>query len=193
MATEREKMLEGELYNAADPELDALRIRARDLVERYNATHAAERELRLSLLKKLFGQIGDDNIGIEPPFHCDYGFHIKVGKYFFANFDCVILDVCPVTIGDHCLLGPGVHIYTASHPLDPEIRKKGLENGKPVTIGNNVWIGGRSIINPGVTIGDNAVIASGSVVTKDVPANTVVGGCPAKELRRIGSVPTSRG
>nr|WP_317412717.1 sugar O-acetyltransferase [uncultured Solibaculum sp.] len=191
MATEREKMRKGQLYNASDPELDALRIQSRDLVERYNATHAAEKELRLCLLKELLKEIGDDNIGIEPPFHCDYGFHIKVGKHFFANFDCVILDVCLVTIGDYCLLGPGVHIYTASHPLDPEIRKKGLENGKPVTIGNNVWIGGRSIINPGITIGNNVVVASGSVVTKDVPDNTVVGGCPAKVLRRIESASTT--
>ncbi|MCO7137096.1 sugar O-acetyltransferase [[Clostridium] leptum] len=187
MATEREKMLQGELYYSPDPELDGLRIQTRDLVERYNATHAAEKELRLSLLKELFQEVGDDNIGIEPPFHCDYGHNIKVGKHFFANFGCMILDVCPVTIGDYCLIGPGVHIYAATHPLDPEIRKQGLECGKPVTIGNNVWIGGHSVINPGVTIGDNAVIASGSVVTKDVPANTVVGGCPAKVLRGIES------
>ncbi|MNC32530.1 Maltose O-acetyltransferase [compost metagenome] len=122
---------------------------------------------------------------IEPSFRCDYGYNIFLGKNFYANFDCVILDVCPVHIGDNCMLAPGVHIYTATHPLDAETRNSGVEFGKPVTIGHNVWIGGRAVINPGVTIGDNVVVGSGSVVTKDIPANAVVAGNPARVIKMV--------
>lgn len=118
-------------------------------------------------------------------FHCDYGYNIHVGENFYANFNCVMLDVCPIRIGDNCMLAPGVHIYTATHPINPVERNSGKEFGKAVTIGDNVWIGGGAIINPGVTIGDNAVIASGSVVTKDVPANVVYGGNPAKFIKSV--------
>ncbi len=184
MKTEKEKMLQGELYNPADPQLVKERENARRLTRLYNESSETEHGKRKELLKELFGSIGE-NIGIEPSFRCDYGANIHVGENFFANFDCVILDVCEVRIGDNCLLAPGVHIYTATHPIHPIERNAGTEYGKPVIIGNNVWIGGRAVINPGVTIGDNAVIASGAVVTKDVPANVVVGGNPAKMLKQI--------
>jgi maltose O-acetyltransferase len=182
--SEKERMLSGELYFASDPQLVKERENARRLTKLFNQTSETDYERRTELLKELFGSTGK-NIFVEPPFRCDYGYNIHVGENFFANFDCVILDVCEVRIGDNCLLGPGVHIYTATHPLDPVERASGAEYGKPVVIGNNVWIGGRVVINPGITIGDNVVIASGAVVTKDIPSNVVVGGNPAKVIRQI--------
>ncbi|WP_036653302.1 sugar O-acetyltransferase [Paenibacillus pini] len=182
--TEKEKMLLGELYNASVPELIQDRDNARKLTRLFNQTIETEQEERIKLLKTLFGSTGE-NLYIEPNFRCDYGYNIYVGNNFFANFDCIILDVCEVRIGDNCFLAPGVHIYTATHPLDPIERSSGAEYGKPVTIGNNVWLGGGSIINPGVTIGDNVVVASGAVVTKDVPNNVVVGGNPARIIKTI--------
>ncbi|MDR2938626.1 MAG: maltose O-acetyltransferase, partial [Prevotellaceae bacterium] len=164
MQTEKQKMLAGELYVAADAELTADRLRARKLTQRYNAMLEDEQEERTAILKLLLGKVGTGCF-IEPTFKCDYGYNISVGNKFFANFDCVILDVCRVTIGDNCLLAPGVHIYTAAHPIDP-VERLTAEFGKPVSIGNNVWIGGRAVVNPGVTIGNNVVVASGSVVTK---------------------------
>ncbi|RFU67408.1 acetyltransferase [Peribacillus saganii] len=184
MVTEKDKMLNGELYLASDPELVKERVNARRLTRQYNATGETEGEKRTALLKELFGKTGD-NICIEPLFRCDYGYNIYVGENFYANFDCVILDVCKVRFGDNCLLAPGVHIYTATHPLNAEKRSSGEEFGKPVIIGDNVWIGGRAVINPGVTIGNNAVIASGAVVTKDVPENVVVGGNPARVIKEL--------
>ena len=184
MKSEKEKMLSGEMYNASDPQLVKERENARRITRLYNQTIETEVEKRTQLLKELFGSTGK-NILVEPTFHCDYGYNIHVGENFYANFDCVILDVCEVRIGDNCLLGPGVHIYTATHPLNPYERNSGLEYGKPVTIGNNVWIGGRAVINPGVKIGNNVVIASGAVVTKDVPDQVVVGGNPAKVIKTI--------
>lgn len=138
----------------------------------------------MELLKELFGSTGE-TIYIEPSFRCNYGYNIHVGENFYANFNCVILDVCEISIGDNCFIAPGVHIYTATHPLNAKERISGLEYGKPVTIGNNVWIGGGSIINPGVQVGDNVVIGSGSVVTKDVPDNVVIGGNPARIIKEI--------
>lgn len=132
----------------------------------------------------MLGSIGE-NIYIEPNIRFDYGYNTYVGENFYANFNCVILDVCEVRIGDNCLLAPGVHIYTATHPLHPVERVSGKEFGKPVKIGDNAWIGGNAVINPGVTIGNNVVIASGSVVTKDIPDNVVVGGNPAKIIKHI--------
>lgn len=184
MKSEKEKMIAGELYLASDQNLVEERLFARKLTREYNETLETELEKRTFILKKLLGATGE-NIYIEPTFKCDYGYNISVGENFYANFDCVILDVCPVKIGNNCMIAPGVHIYTATHPLDAETRNSGKEYGKPVLIGNNVWIGGRSIVNPGVTIGDNVVIASGSVVTKDVPDNVVVGGNPAKVIKKI--------
>jgi maltose O-acetyltransferase len=182
MATEKEKMIHGESYRPNDLQLEQERIEARRITRLYNATLENETEKRTLLIKQLFGSTGE-NIGIEPNFRCDYGYNIHVGENFYANFDCTILDVCKVNIGDNCMLAPGVHIYTATHPLDPQERISGMEYGKPVKIGDNVWVGGGSIINPGITIGNNAVVASGAVVTKDVPDNVVVGGNPAKVIK----------
>ncbi|GLI08582.1 maltose O-acetyltransferase [Paenibacillus tyrfis] len=184
MKTEKEKMLNGELYLPADPELLQERANARRLTRLYNQTLETEESTRTELLKELFGSTGE-SIYIEPTLRCDYGYNIHVGENFYANFDCVFLDVCEIRIGDNCFMAPGVHIYTATHPLDPNERNSGVEYGKPVKIGNNVWIGGRAVINPGLTIGDNVVIASGAVVTKDVPDNVVVGGNPAKIIKQI--------
>lgn len=182
MKTQKEKMLAGEMYDPSDALLQKEHHRARELTRQLNAQ--TDQAVRTTLLKRLFGRTGD-KIHIEGSIQCDYGANIYVGENFFANFDCVFLDVCPIVIGDNCMLAPGVHIYTATHPLDPIERASGLEYGKPVTIGHNVWIGGRAIINPGVNIGDNAVIASGAVVTKDVPERAVVGGNPARILKVI--------
>lgn len=182
MKTEKEKMIDGEYYVAHDSELTKEREAARKLTRVYNGTIETDAHTRRALLKQLFGFIGG-SIQIEPSFRCDYGYNIYVGDHFYANFDCVILDVCKVSIGKNCLLGPGVHIYTACHPLNAEERRSGAEYGKPVTIGENVWIGGRAVINPGVAIGNNAVIASGAVVTRDVPADAVVGGNPARVIK----------
>ncbi|SFA95550.1 maltose O-acetyltransferase [Lentibacillus halodurans] len=182
--TEKEKMLNGELYNPADPELQKERLNARRLTRIYNQSTNMDEPNRMGLLIELFGSAGG-NISIEPSFRCDYGYNIHVGENFFANFDCVFLDVCEILIGNHCKIAPGVHIYTATHPLNPTQRNSGLEYGRPVTIGHNVWIGGRAVINPGVTIGDNVVIASGAVVTKDIPDNVVAGGNPAKIIKEI--------
>ncbi|WP_176586478.1 sugar O-acetyltransferase [Priestia megaterium] len=184
MKTEKEKMLDGEMYNPADAQLVKDRENARRQVRIYNETLETESEKRTQLLKELFGSTGE-NVYMEPNIRVDYGYNIFVGENFFANFDCVILDICEVRFGDNCLLGPGVHIYTATHPLDPTERNSGREYAKPITFGNNVWIGGSAVINPGVTIGDDVVIASGAVVTKDVPDNVVVGGNPARVIKQI--------
>ncbi|WP_342555884.1 sugar O-acetyltransferase [Paenibacillus sp. FSL R7-0652] len=184
MKSEKQKMLLGELYMANDGELSQDREHARKMTRLYNQTTETEHETRVTLLKELFGTTGE-HLSMEPNIHVDYGYNIHVGNHFYANFNCTILDVCEVRIGENCLLGPDVHIYTASHPLKPHERNTGAEYGKAVTIGNNVWIGGRAVINPGVTIGDNVVIASGAVVTKDVPDNMIVGGNPAKIIRKI--------
>lgn len=150
MASERQKMLSGQLYNPADPELEDARFHARKSARLFNQTTETEGDKRTEILQGFFGSTGE-TIHIEPSFHCDYGSNIHVGENFYANFNCVILDVCDVRIGNNCLLAPSVHIYTATHPLNPKERNSGLEYGKPVTIGDNVWIGGGSIINPGVT------------------------------------------
>jgi maltose O-acetyltransferase len=184
LKTEKEKMINGEVYDPADPLLVEERINARRLTRLFNETVETDLENRTKILKDLFGSTGRD-LYIEPSFRCDYGYNIHVGENFYANFNCVFLDVCEIRIGDNCFIAPGVHIYTATHPLNANERISGIEFGKPVTIGHNVWIGGGSIINPGVTIGNNVVIGSGSVVTKDVPDNVVVGGNPAKFIKEI--------
>ena len=186
MRTEKEKMLAGEMYNPADAQLVKDREYARRQVRIYNETSETEGEKRTQLLRELFGSTGE-NVYIEPNIRVDYGYNIFVGENFSANFDCVILDVCEVRFGDNCMLAPGVHVYTATHPLDPTERNSGKEYAKPIILGDNVWIGGSAVINPGVSIGDNVVIASGSVVTKDVPNNVVVGGNPAKIIKKIGN------
>ncbi|UOR13564.1 sugar O-acetyltransferase [Halobacillus amylolyticus] len=184
MKTEKEKMINGELYNPSDKELAGERARARSLVRSFNETSEVEEEKRLSLLKKLFGSTGEQ-IYVESTFRCDYGYNIHVGENFYANFDCTILDGGRVTIGENCMIAPGVHIYTNTHPVGAEERVTEIEYTKSVTIGDHVWIGGRAVINPGVIIGNNAVIASGAVVIKDVPDNVVVGGNPARIVRKL--------
>ncbi|MBN2793794.1 MAG: acetyltransferase [Clostridia bacterium] len=182
MKSEKEKMLLGEMYDSSDETLSKERLHARKMIQAFNFASYDDELQRVALLKDLFGKTGDW-IKIEPNFRCDYGYNISVGENFFANFDCVFLDVCAIEFGDNCMLGPGVHIYTATHPLDAKTRNSGKEYGKPVKIGDNVWIGGRAIILPGVTIGNNVVIASGAVVSKDVPDDVVIGGNPAKILK----------
>lgn len=184
LKTEKEKMLNGELYQAGDPELVKDRLNSRRLTRLFNQSLETDDGQRKELIQELFGSTGN-HFFVESSFRCDYGYNIHVGENFYANFDCVFLDVCEIRIGDNCFLGPGVHIYTATHPLDAQERISGAEFGKPVTIGHNVWIGGRAIINPGVKIGNNSVIASGAVVTKDVPDHVVVGGNPAKIIKQI--------
>ncbi|HEX6978969.1 MAG TPA: sugar O-acetyltransferase [Alphaproteobacteria bacterium] len=180
--SEKEKMLTGQLYLPFGPELAADRRRAQTLLHAYNATTADEPERRARLLRDLLGAVGE-NTTVRPPFHCDYGYNIRLGSGVFLNFGCVFLDVVPIEIRDLCQIGPGVHVYAADHPRDPDLRRAGLEQGRPVRIGNNVWIGGGAIILPGIVIGDDAVIAAGSVVTRDVPAGATVAGNPARALR----------
>ena len=182
--TEKERMLSGKLYIAQDEELKRDNLRARRLTRLFNGTTEEELEYRTELLKELFGSTGD-HIMIEPPFRCDYGCHIRIGDNFYANYDCIIIDVCEVTIGDHVFFGPRVGVYTAAHPIDAGVRNANLEYGKPISIGNSVWIGADTVINPGVTIGNNVVIGSGSVVTKDIPDNVIAAGNPCRVLRAI--------
>ncbi|MGG7096513.1 sugar O-acetyltransferase [Clostridium sardiniense] len=181
---EKEKMLSGNLYMANDDELRRDNKKSRMLTRLFNNSTEEQIPYRKELLKELFEKTGE-NLYIEPPFRCDYGCHISVGNNFYANYDCIIVDVCKVEIGENVLFGPRVGIYTAGHPIDAEIRDTGLEFGKPVKIGNSVWVGGSTVINPGVTIGNNVVIGSGSVVTKDIPDNVVAAGNPCRVLRQI--------
>ena len=143
-----------------------------------------EKEKRTEIIKELLGKTGD-KVYFELPFRCDYGNHITVGENFYANFDCIMLDVAPITIGDNVLFGPRVGVYTASHPIDAEVRVSGLEFGTPITIGSNVWVGGDVVINPGVTIGDNVIIGSGSVVTKSIPEGVIAAGNPCRVIRSV--------
>lgn len=184
MRLEKEITSAGEMLNPADPKLIKARNDARRKVRIYNETAETEGEKRTKLLKELLGSTGE-NVYMEPNIRFDCGYNTHVGKNFFANYDCTILDVSEVHFGDNCMLAPGVQIYTATHPINPTERNLGKVYGKPITFGNNVWIGGNAIINPGITVGDNAVIASGSVVTKDVPTNVVVGGNPARVIKQI--------
>lgn len=182
--TEWEKMLAGELYNAADPQLVAKRRQARQQLETLNSTSMTEEQLRTDLITSLFGSVGK-SIHIETRFSCDYGSNIHVGDNFYANFDCVILDVAQVRIGNNCFIAPQVGLYTATHPIDPIERASGLEYAKPITIGDDCWIGGHATINPGVTLGNNVVVGSGSVVTRSFPDNVVIAGNPAKIIQTL--------
>ena len=182
--SEKEKMLKGEMYFPNDEELIKLRGRARDIFYEFNQTKAEETEKRKKLLDELLMK-KLDNFVVEPPFYCDYGFNIKPGKNVCFNFNCVVLDVCEVKIGDNVLFAPNVQIYTATHPLDTELRIALQEYAKPIEIGDNCWIGGGAIILPGVKIGKNSIIGSGAVVTKDIPDNVVAAGNPAKIIKRL--------
>lgn len=185
MPTEREKMLGGALYDAADPELVAARLRARQLLRRFNDTFGRNKGERAQLLAELIGQ--DTDAWIEPPFYCDYGTNIRLGRGVYANFNCTVLDVALVEIGDRTLLGPGVQIYTASHPLSAAQRRSGLESGQPIRIGDDCWIGGGVIICPGVTIGARSVIGAGSVVTRDLPEDSLAAGNPCRVVRSLAA------
>ena len=181
--TEKEKMLSGELYTV-DDELRQEFLNAKRIARLFNSTTEEETEYRKKLLSELFEKVGE-KIYIEPPFRCDFGCNISIGDNFYANYDCIILDVNKVKIGNNVKVGPRVCIYTAGHPIEAAVRNSFLEFGKPITIGNDVWIGGNSVINPGVTIGSNVVIGSGSVVTKSIPNNVVAAGNPCKVLHSI--------
>jgi len=182
--SEFQKMLAGGLYNANHSELVAKRKRAREITRIYNQTTEDEFEKRTELLNALLGKVGQ-NIYIEPPFYCDYGINIFAGDGLYLNFGCVVLDCAEVHFGENVLCGPYVQIYTVAHPFDPRARSEGLEFAKPIHIGDQVWIGGGSIILPGVTIGDNTVIGAGSVVTKDIPAKVLAAGNPCRVIREL--------
>lgn len=181
--SEREKMLAGEFYNAADEELTKERDYARDLTFEFNHTKPSEKEKRMGILKQLIAAKG--SFHIEAPFNCDYGYNIEVGENFYANYGCIILDINKVKIGDNVLLAPNVQIYTATHPVNPAERITGKEYAKPIVIGNNVWIGGGTIICPGVKIGDNTTIGAGSIVTKNIPDNVIGAGNPCRVIKNI--------
>ena len=182
--SEKDKMLAGELYDPLDPELSAERQRARLLLQQINQTRDDEPDKRNRLLKELIPAMGRE-VWIEPPFYCDYGYNIVLGDKVFCNFNCVILDVAPVTIGSGVLLGPAVQIYAATHPLQASVRRLGLELSNAIDIGDDVWIGGGAIVCPGVRIGARSVIGAGSVVTKDIPEGVVAVGNPCRVLREI--------
>lgn len=172
------------LYDLTDKEMRKELMRARKLVQQFNKIDVDDEAGKNRIMVQLFGSIGK-NVDINPNFYCDFGSHIFIGDNFFANYNCTILDIATVRIGDNCLFAPNVSLYTAGHPIKLQERLDNIGTGVPITIGNGVWIGGSSIILGGVTIGDNAVIGAGSVVTHDVPANTIVAGNPAKHLRYI--------
>jgi maltose O-acetyltransferase len=181
--TEREKMLAGELYDPLDAELAAARMRARDLCADLNATRESAEAERRRILQALFGGGGDD-VWMQPPFYCDYGSNIFLGKKCFFNFNCVVLDVTTVRVGDYTLFGPAVQIYTATHPLEAELRRT-QEFAKPIVIGSDVWVGGAAVILPGVTIGSRSIIGAGSVVTRDIPDGVFAAGNPCRVLRQL--------
>jgi maltose O-acetyltransferase len=176
-------MIAGELYDPLEPELVAARNRARDLCQALNATRESDEEERRRILIDLFGG-GGGEVWMQPPFFCDYGSNIKLGRRVFFNFNCVVLDVCPVTIGDFTLFGPAVQVYTPMHPLDA-IERRGKEFGKPVTIGSDVWVGGAAVICPGVTIGSRSIIGAGAVVTRDIPDGVFAAGNPCRVIRTL--------
>lgn len=176
-------MLAGELYDPLDPELVRARARARDLCQDLNATREQDQENRRRILSELFGE-GGDSAWMQPPFFCDYGCNIHLGERVFFNFNCVVLDVCPVTIGDFAQFGPAVQIYTATHPMNAELRRD-QEFGKRIDVGCDAWVGGGAILCPGVKIGSRAVIGAGSVVTRDVPAGVFAAGNPCRVIREI--------
>lgn len=177
--SERQKMISGLPYDPADPELQADQSAAKQWMASYNAALASTPADRRDLLRQRMGEVGEGAV-VRPPFHCDYGYNIRLGRGVFLNFNCIILDVCEVTIGDQTQIGPGVQILTADHPRDPAERKAGMEFGRPIMIGRNVWIGGGALILPGVVIGDDAIIGAGAVVTRDVPTGATAMGNPAR-------------
>ncbi len=183
MGHERQTMLAGEMYDPFDPELVSAREHARNLCQALNATREADQAERRRILCELFAK-GGDTVWMQPPFFCDYGSNILLGERVFFNFNCVVLDVCRVTIGDYTMFGPAVQIYTATHPLNAELRRK-QEYAKPIEIGSDVWVGGGAILCPGVRIGSRSVIGAGSVVTRDIPGGVFAAGNPCRVIREI--------
>jgi maltose O-acetyltransferase len=179
--SEKDKMLAGELYHPSGPELQAELAACAAWLARYNASMDEPAPVWHRLLQERLQAVGEGAM-LRQPFYCDYGFNIRLGARVFLNYNCVILDTAPVTIGDDTRIGPAVQIYTADHPRDPAVRRSGLEQGVAVSIGNNVWIGGGAIVLPGVSIGDDAIVGAGSVVTRDVPAGATVAGNPARSV-----------
>ena len=188
--TEHEKMLNAQWYNPLDKTLRELRLATRQLLYKFNKTSPEQVKIRRTLQQDLFAEVGRD-VFIEPPFFCDYGQHIRLGDKVFFNFNCVVLDVGWVTIGNNVFFGPAVQIYTVNHPLGADERRSGIEQALPINIADDVWIGGGVIICPGVSIGARSVIAAGSVVTQDVPADVVVAGNPGRVLRRLNADTTA--
>ncbi len=188
--TQKQRMLAGDLYIFDDPELTEANAAALDLMAAYNSTTARQERLRRVLLEQMLGSVGEDT-AIRPPLYVDYGSQIRIGARCFANFGLVALDVAPITIGDDVQMGPNVQLLTPLHPIEPGPRRDKWEAARPVTIGDNVWLGGGVIVLPGVTIGANTVVGAGAVVTKDLPANVVAVGNPARVVRSIGE-PASR-
>nr|WP_220477098.1 sugar O-acetyltransferase [Limosilactobacillus rudii] len=181
--TEKEKMLAGEVFNVYDPELVRERQYARKLVERFNALGEVNPQASTEIIRQLFGHVGQ-NCEVHPQFKCDYGYNIYVDDDFFANYDCVMLDVSPIRIGKHCLLGPRVQLYTVNHPLDPQLRRNGaFGQSKDITLGDDVWVGGGAVICPGVTLGNNVIVGAGSVVTKSFDDNVIIAGNPARVIK----------
>jgi maltose O-acetyltransferase len=182
--TERERMLAGEHYRAGDPELVAERERALRLMSRFNATDPVDQPALRALLSELLGGLGGGT-EIRPPLYCDYGYQTFIGAHGFVNYGVVLLDVARVTIGDYAQIGPNVQFLTPTHPVDPQARRSGLEAAEPITVGDNVWLGGGVIVLPGVSIGSDTVVGAGSVVTKDLPAGVVAVGNPARVIRSV--------
>lgn len=183
--TEKEKMLAGEIYNANfDKQLIEERQKAKELCYKYNLVRPSNIKKRENIMKKILGKT-NGNFLIEQPFICDYGYNIEIGENFYSNHNLTILDGNKVKFGDNVFIAPNCSFYTAGHPVDAETRNKGLEYAKPIEVGNNVWIGGDVVVLPGVKIGDNTVIGAGSVVTKDIPSNSVAVGNPCKVIKQI--------
>jgi maltose O-acetyltransferase len=184
MKSEKEKMLAGELYNALDAQLSDERLKARLLIKELNDSREDQTAERHRILQELLPN-AKEGLWLQPPFYCDYGYNIILGEKVFFNFNCVVLDVAEVRIGDRTLFGPNVQIYTATHPMDHAERASGLELARPITIGEDVWIGGSVVICPGVRVGDRTVIGAGSVVTRDIPADVFAAGNPCRVIRTL--------
>jgi maltose O-acetyltransferase len=184
MKSEKEKMIAGEMYDPLDKQLVEDRIRTRLLIKALNDTREDDTAQRSRIIKELLPDAAPD-LWLQPPFYCDYGYNMKVGERVFFNFNCIVLDVAPVTIGSRTMFGPNVQVYTATHPIDHLERSSGKEYAKPIVIGEDVWIGGSAVICPGVTIGNRSIIGAGSIVTKDIPDNVIAAGNPCKVIRPI--------
>jgi len=185
MKTEKQKMLDAELYDPLDPQLVADRLRTRLLIKELNDTREDQTEERARVLRELIPDAGP-GLWLQPPFYCDYGFNMIVGEKVFFNFNCVVLDVTYVKIGSRTLFGPNAQVYTATHPVDHRERASGVEFARPITIGEDVWVGGSAVICPGVTIGDRTIIGAGSVVTRDIPSDVFAAGNPCRVIRHLG-------